>query len=123
MFITFEAFRELLILEYPLVRRDFAAIHERVRRTALASPQKLTYKPMEICRAVDKAAAFYLRKVLCLQRSAATVCLLKRYGFAAQLVIGVQHLPFAAHAWVELGGAVINDKSYMSEMYSVLERC
>jgi hypothetical protein len=123
MSITFEAYRELLILEYPLCRRDFAAIHDRVRRTPLRNPRKIAYKPTEICRAVDLAAVFYFRKVLCLQRSAATVCLLKRYGFAAQLVIGVQHLPFAAHAWVELEGAVINDKSYMSDMYSVLERC
>jgi hypothetical protein len=123
MSITLEAYRELLTLEYPLHRRDFAAIHERVRRTALGNPRKITHQPAEICQAVDLAAAFYFRRVLCLQRSAATVCLLRRYGFAAQLVIGVQHLPFAAHAWVELGGAVINDKSYLSEMYSVLERC
>lgn len=123
MSITFEACRELLILEYSLYRRDFAAIHDRVRRTPLGNPRKTTYNPTEICRAVDLAAVFYFHKVLCLQRSAATVCLLRRYGFAAHLVIGVQQLPFAAHAWVELDGAVINDKLYMSDMYSVLERC
>src|SRR5262252_4365545 len=104
MSITLEAFCELLILEYPLRRRDFAAIHDRVRRTALGTSRKRTYKPTEICRAVDLAAACYFRNVLCLQRSAATACLMKKHGFAAQLVIGVQHLPFAAHAWVELGG-------------------
>jgi Transglutaminase-like superfamily len=123
MSITFEAYRELLVLEYPLYRRDFAAIHERVRQTVLGNPRKVGYKTTEICRAVDLAAVFYFHKVLCLQRSAAAVCLLKKYGFAAQLVIGVQHLPFAAHAWVELDGAVVNDKSYMPEMYSILERC
>jgi len=123
MSITFEAFRELLILEYPLRRRDFAAIHDRVRETPIGNPRKTAYETTEICRAVDLAAVFYFHKVLCLQRSAATVCLLKKHGFAAQLVIGVQHLPFAAHAWVELDGAVVNDKSYMPETYSILERC
>ncbi len=123
MTITFEAYRELLILEYPLYRKDFASIHNRVRRTALRNPPTTAYKAVEISRAVDLGAAFYFHKVLCLQRSAATACLLKKYGFAAQLVIGVQQLPFAAHAWVELDGAVLNDKPYMQEMYSVLERC
>jgi hypothetical protein len=39
------------------------------------------------------------------------------------MVIGVQHLPFVAHAWVEVAGRVVNDKPYMSEIYSVLFRC
>lgn len=120
--LAFEAYSELLILEYPLWCRDFSGIYNRVRRTALETRRK-DKTATEICRAVDLAAVFYFRKVLCLQRSAATVCLLKRYGFSAQLVIGVQQLPFAAHAWVELYGAVINDKSYISDIYSVLERC
>jgi hypothetical protein len=38
-------------------------------------------------------------------------------------VIGVQHLPFIAHAWVELNGSVVNDKPYMPQIYSVLTRC
>src|SRR5262245_58965223 len=123
MFLAFEAYRELLILEYPLRRRDFSRIYDRVRRTALGIGREGKLNATEICQAVDLAAVFYFRKVLCLQRSAATVCLLKKYGFAAQLVIGVQQLPFAAHSWVELDGAVVNDKSYISDIYSVLERC
>jgi len=61
--------------------------------------------------------------VLFLQRSAATACLLKKYGVAAQLVIGTQPLPFKAHAWVEVEGTVVNDKPYIREMYAVLDRC
>jgi hypothetical protein len=123
MLLTVEAYRELLILEYPLYRRDFAAIHDRVRRTSVATRRSTTPEPAAICKALDLAAVLYFHKVLCLQRSAAAACLLKKYGFAAQLVIGVQQLPFAAHAWVELDGAVLNDKPYMHEIYSVLERC
>ena len=36
---------------------------------------------------------------------------------------GVQKLPFKAHAWVEVDGRVVNDKPYMREMYTVLDRC
>jgi hypothetical protein len=39
------------------------------------------------------------------------------------MVRGVQQVPFLAHAWVELGGLVVNDKPYMPEIYSVLTRC
>lgn len=123
MSIMFEAYRELLSLEYPLFRKAFPAIYDRVRRTPLALRPRNTLSCAEICHAVDLAAVLYFRRVLCLQRSAATACLLKKYGFPAQLVIGVQQLPFAAHAWVELDGIVVNDKPYMSDIYSVLARC
>ncbi len=122
MSITFEAYCELLRLEHPLRRRNFGAIYERIRQTPVGTRQA-KFQPEEICHRVDLATLFYFRKVLCLQRSAATVRLLRRNGFAAQLVIGVQQLPFAAHAWVELDGSVLNDKPYMPDIYSVLERC
>ncbi len=123
MSITMQAYRELLRLEYPLFRKAFPAIYDRVRRTPVALRPKKTLSCTEICQAIDLAAVLYFRRVLCLQRSAATACLLKKYGFPAQLVIGVQQLPFAAHAWVEMGGLVINDKAYVSDIYSVLARC
>lgn len=123
MSITFAAYRELLRLEYPLFRNAFPAIYDRVRRTPVASRPRKMFSCTEICQAVDLAAVLYFRRVLCLQRSAATACLLKTYGFPAQLVIGVQQLPFVAHAWVEMGGLVVNDKPYMSDIYSVLARC
>ena len=69
------------------------------------------------------ACIWYWKQVLCLQRSAATACLLKHHGVAAQMVIGAQQMPFKAHAWVEVGGRVVNDKPYTPEMYSVLDRC
>lgn len=123
MSITFEGYRELVSLEYPLFKKDFPAIYDRVRKTQLATRPRNMLGCTEICQAVDLAAVLYFRRVLCLQRSAATACLLKRYGFHAQLVIGVQQLPFAAHAWVEMDGLVVNDKPYISDIYSVLARC
>jgi len=77
----------------------------------------------KVCAAVDMACIWYWKEVLCLQRSAATACLLKQCGVAAQMVIGAQQMPFKAHAWVEVEGRVVNDKPYVRDMYAVLERC
>ena len=121
--VIWRAYGELLRLEYPLFRKDFSAIYESVRRTPLAARRAVASSPETICRAVDLAAVLYFRKVLCLQRSAATARLLKKHGFAAELVVGVQYVPFRAHAWVELDGLVINDKPYVSDTYAVLARC
>jgi hypothetical protein len=72
---------------------------------------------------MDLACVFYWKKVLCLQRSAATARLLRRYGIPANLIIGAKQMPFRAHAWVELDGSVVNDKAYVRDIYLVLDRC
>jgi len=77
----------------------------------------------DLCHAIDLACVFYFRTVLCLQRSAATTLLLRRFGHKAEMVIGAQMLPFKSHAWVEIDHAIVNDKPYMRETYQVLERC
>ena len=118
-----QAYREFLGLEYWLLRRNFSAIHEKVRNTFLAKSGRTSLTPEQISLAVDLAAALYFKPVLCLQRSAAAACLLKKQGHPAEMVIGVQQLPFVAHAWVELNGMVIGDKPYMREIYSELSRC
>jgi len=72
---------------------------------------------------MDLACVFYFKRALCLQRSAATALLLKRFGWSAELVIGAQLLPFESHAWVEIDRRVVNDKPYITEIYQELERC
>ena len=72
---------------------------------------------------MDLALIWYWKKVLCLQRSAAATCLLRRYGVQAHLVMGAQQMPFRAHAWVEVDGRVVNDKPYTPEMFAVIDRC
>jgi hypothetical protein len=39
------------------------------------------------------------------------------------MVIGAELVPFRSHAWVEVGGEIVNDKPYMLDIYRVLERC
>jgi Transglutaminase-like superfamily len=122
--IHWQACWELLSLEYFVLRKDFRGIHERVRTAPLRNPcPRASVTEDRICHAIDVTAALYFKNVQCLQRSAAAACLLKKYGFRAEMVIGVQQLPFLAHAWVEIAGRVVNDKPYMAEIYSVLARC
>jgi len=123
MWIVWQAYRELLSLEYSMFRKDFSSIYNKVRNDRVHPGACETATVQQLCHAIDVAAALYFKQTLCLQRSAAAACLLKRHGFAAELVIGVQQLPFLAHAWVELNGLVVNDKPYMSDIYSVLARC
>jgi hypothetical protein len=113
----------LLSLERPLRAGNFAAIYDRVRRIPVGETAAAAGALERICDAVDSACLWYWKQVLCLQRSVATVILLRKRGIPAELVIGAQHMPFKAHAWVEVDGRVVNDRSYMSEMYSVLDRC
>jgi hypothetical protein len=73
--------------------------------------------------AVDCACIWYWKQVLCLQRSIVTVCLLKRHGIDACMVIGAHPVLFRVHAWVESAGRVVNDKPSVKEIYAVLDYC
>jgi Transglutaminase-like superfamily len=117
------AYVALIRFEIFLARGDFAGLYDSVRRRTCRGVIFKAGVTDEICSAVDLACVWYWKHVLCLQRSAATACLLRDHGVPAELVIGAQHMPFRAHAWVEVRGRVVNDKSYTNEMYVVLDRC
>lgn len=113
----------LLYFDWIMHFRDFKRLHAIVRKQRIHSSAIPTTTSAEVCRAVDLACVFYFKRVQCLQRSAATAVLLRRYGWKAEMVLGAQLLPFLSHAWVEIGGQVVNDKPYMTEIFQVLERC
>lgn len=73
-----------------------------------------------ICAAVNAACIWYPRKAMCLQRSAVTTWLLRNRGIEARLVIGARSMPFAAHAWVEAEGIVVNDFPTVRRFYRML---
>ncbi len=118
-----QALLQILRFEYFITRQDLASLHQKVRDCAPSCATPDTEAVTRICRAMDCACAWYPKRVLCLQRSAATTCLLRRHGVTASLAIGARQLPFRAHAWVEVSGVVVNDKPYMPEVYAVLDRC
>jgi hypothetical protein len=122
-FLILKAYSKLILFDLYLARGNFAALYEKVRKYPIGKRSPAPDVVERICQAVDMACIWYWKEALCLQRSAATACLLKKYGAPAQMVIGAQQLPFKAHAWVEVDGRVVNDKPYTPEMYSVLDRC
>jgi len=113
----------LLYLDAVAKLSGFSMLHAMVEREPRATEGSHSLPAATVSRAVDVASVFYFKRVLCLQRSAATALLLRRHGWPADMVIGARMIPFASHAWVEVEGEVVNDKPYVREMYQVLKRC
>ena len=119
-----ESYILLIRIEAMLAFRSLTALHAWVRTRETRRDRRAGARSVdELCVAMDWACSFYPKRVLCLQRSAATTILLRRHGAAAEMVIGAQILPFKSHAWVEVGRVVVNDKPYIEEIYRELERC
>jgi hypothetical protein len=118
-----EAWLLLFYFDWLMRFRDFEAVHGVVRKQSLRESRRCSTTAAGLCREIDLACVFYFKRVLCLQRSAATAVLLRRHGWMAEMVIGVQMLPFQSHAWVEVDGRIVNDKPYVRDRFEVLERC
>jgi hypothetical protein len=122
-FVVLQSYLRLIQFDLYLARGDFARLHHKVRTFPIHEKPQAGGRSAQISAAVDLACVFYWKQVQCLQRSAATTCLLRQYGIPAQLVIGARFIPFKAHAWTEVEGQVVNDKPYIPDIYQVLERC
>ena len=128
-FLFWRAFFLVMFYDLLLARDDFPGIHRRVEKYPIRNgllpnnPVDAEEVREKIYATLNIACVWYPRRAECLQRSAVLTCLLRRYGFPAQMVIGTQKLPFRAHAWVELDGRVVNDKQDMPQLYAEIARC
>jgi hypothetical protein len=102
---------------------NFPRIHEFVRGWGISSHAISDNIADLVCDAVNRACVWYPKRVLCLQRSAVTTCLLRYYGIHAQMVMGAQKFPFKAHAWTEVNGRPVNERRNVQRLYLVWERC
>ena len=100
----------------------FARVHKMVQRWTVAesSPDQGTID--RVCTVVNYACVWYPKRALCLQRAFVTAYLLRKEGVPAQMVVGAQKLPFKAHAWVEVDGQAINERSNVQATYAVWDR-
>jgi hypothetical protein len=114
----------LLMIDIAMVATGVRLVYWAIRRqpVSIIAPTKRV-SSSALSRALDLACVFYFKEVKCLQRSAVATLLLRRHGWKAEMVLGVQLIPFKNHAWVEVDGEVVNDKPYIREMYQVLDRC
>jgi hypothetical protein len=105
-----------------LHRRSFAALHLKIQNWPVARRPVVPGTDERVRKAIERACVWYPKTSLCLPRSAVATCLLRDAGIPAQLVIGVQKIPFKAHAWVEVAGRVVNDKPEVQSEYMVMDR-
>lgn len=122
-FLLWKALVGLLVFDLFHFGNDFCRIHRLVQQWAVMPCIDADHVVDRVCHAVNFACAWYPKRVLCLQRSAVTTCLLRTCGVRAEMVIGAQKLPFKAHAWTEVAGQPINERRDVRKFYLVWERC
>lgn len=119
----FQASFGLIAYDTMLLLGKFKTVRGIVGRWKVATPNASMELIDQIAHAVNLACVWYPKQVFCLQRSSVTTCLMRVHGIAAEMVLGAQRTPFAAHAWVEVDGHPINEKSNVQAKYNVWERC
>lgn len=100
----------------------FRRVHALVRRWPVRNVRRRR-EACEVWAAIDAAARFALKPIQCLERAVITACMLRTFGHPAEMVVGVQRVPFYAHAWVELDGRIITDPPERVAGLAVVERC
>jgi hypothetical protein len=118
-----ESWLLLVYFDHLMWDGGFVRVQEELRSEPVRQVRDKEPSSASLSHAMDLACVFYVKRALCLQRSAALAVLLRRHGRPAEMVIGAQMLPFLSHAWVEVEGQVVNDKPYMTDIFQVLERC
>ncbi len=88
--------------------RCFALASRLLRARAGADAPAVMLR--ETVRRLAVVAAFFPGRALCLEQSFALWVLLRRRGIDADLRLGVQPIPFGAHAWVEHRGQPVNER-------------
>jgi hypothetical protein len=111
-------------VEYDLVSAvfGFGSIYRRLAAAGGAEVRSDLRGAEVVSRAIELAACFYWKPVLCLQRSVVMVAVLKKRGIRANVVIGYRGDPFFAHAWVEVDGRVLNDSAAFPKRLRILCR-
>ncbi len=119
----FQALVALFVCDMIVSFRPFKVFHSTIKQWTVANTFGGQDTIDRVCAAVNYACVWYPKHALCLQRSFALTYLLRKHGVAAHLILGAQKLPFKAHAWVEVNGQALNERSDVQAIYSVWERC
>jgi hypothetical protein len=114
--------KELLRYDVIEAALGFQGVHQRLQRRVSRERSSRPELEATICEAVQRIVPFYCKRVRCLQRSVVTTHVLSAYGIPADVVIGYRLAPFLAHAWVEVGGRVVNDSPTFQRRLQAQER-
>lgn len=102
---------------------SFRTLHRLLKNCRASKCAAADETITNVCTEVNHACIWYPKRALCLQRAFVTTWLLRKHGVHASMVLGAQKLPFKAHAWVEVDGKAINERSNVQATYAVWERC
>ncbi len=116
------AWLELLRHDVTMRTRGFARAWSRLNATRVRAGRGWRDEDRLALEAIDWAATFYPKRVMCLQRSVVTARILRKCGFPANVAIGYRSAPFFSHAWVEIGDRVINDEPGYRQRLNILLR-
>jgi hypothetical protein len=120
--LTIKAFCALLLFDLTGLAEDFVFMQDFISRWTARPDSPPADAVEKVCYAVNHACVWYPKRVLCLQRSAVTTCLMRDCGVPAQMVLGAQKMPFKAHAWTEVNCKPINERRDVQKFYLVWER-
>jgi hypothetical protein len=115
----------LTLLKVGLVTLGFARVLRAVERLLPPAAPFAELDPALAGTAVERtalAAAFLPGRMLCLEQSLTLYVALRRRGIPVDLRLGVQPLPFNAHAWVEHRGRPVNETSEFLQGLTPLPR-
>jgi hypothetical protein len=118
----FRLVKELLRYDVIEATLGFQGVHRCLRPRASRPRSDSSELEAAVCEAVRSILPFYWKRVLCLQYSVVIARVLRAYGAQADVVIGYRLAPFLAHAWVEVGGRIVNDSPAFQRRLQVLER-
>lgn len=115
---------QIVLLKTALRVVGFERTWRWIRHSAESAPLVAAVDPASIARVeytVAIGAALFPGRALCLERSLTLYHYLRRRGVGVEYVMGVQMYPFAAHAWVEYRGQIINDVPEHVRRYRSIE--
>jgi len=120
-----KAFFMIISVWLTIKRRGIKGIVKRIEVIQERQIPRVTStkkEQQELADAIDAAATLFPKKIYCLAWAATYVLMALKKGWHSSFVIGVQGMPFYAHAWAEIEGQVINDAPQVREYLSIMLR-
>ena len=118
--------RALALVCLPIVHVSLKMLGTRAARrlTRFIPPARVPDSDQQPIVDAVESVARALHVGNCLSRSLTGQALLRRHGLTSELRLGVRRVDgtFAAHAWLEHGGAVLNDEASVEERFVPFER-
>ncbi len=116
----FEAYVLLIKVYFIINIFGFYSLIKAIKRKNIGCVRKDAKEFDILATALNQACFYFPIKTKCLEWSAALTFMGLRRKWKCNLEIGVQNLPFAAHAWVKADDKVIADSHNLPETLSVI---